>query len=291
MKTILHTFAIISFILIGSSFSQPDASNYYESGLNSLNDQDYIKAIGDFTNAIALNGKNGDAYYQRAYAKELLGNKMGFFSTDLCGDLVLAMLNGKKDAARKLNTLCMGECFDMDGAFIDPESVYCADFSSKILTDLPNEMDRLSFVVKLNLFNNKVPTLSTKWAAMDQLIALDLSSNRLSLIPPVLGKLTHLEELNLNKNMIPTLPAEVGHLKSLKKLTMRQNALTALPVEFCELEHLEQLDLAMNTLTALPANIRNLKNLKQLTLVGNEIPAKEQQRIKAALPNTQIFFE
>jgi Leucine-rich repeat (LRR) protein len=276
---------------MGSSFNQPDAGNYYESGLNSLNSQDYMKAIGDFTNAIALNGKNGDAYYQRAYAKELLGNKMGFFSTDLCGDLVMAMVNGKKEASKKLNELCLGECYDLDGAFIDPESVYCADFSSKVLTDLPADMDRLAYVVKLNLFNNKVPTLSAKWAAMDQLISLDLSSNRLSLIPSVIGKLTHLEELNLNKNLIPTLPIEISHMKKLKKLTMRQNALTSLPNEFCDLEQLESLDLAMNTLVALPANIGNLKNLKHLTLVGNEIPAKEQQRIKAALPNTQIVFE
>jgi len=277
--------------MFGSSFNQPDAKTFFESGMSSLNQKDYIKAIGDFTNAISVNPKFGDAYYYRAYSKELLGKKMGFFSSELCADLVYSMVYGKDDASEKLEKLCTGECFNIESAFVEPELVYCADFSSKILTDLPDGIDNLQFVVKLNMFNNKLATLSQKWAYMDKLISLDLSSNRITMVPAVLGKMTRLQELNLNKNQIESLPVEIGSLSTLKTLTLRQNALKSIPASLCSISTLENLDLALNMITSLPAEIGNLKNLKTLVLVGNEIPAKEQQRIKALLPNTVITFE
>ncbi|MBC7450697.1 MAG: leucine-rich repeat domain-containing protein [Cytophagales bacterium] len=259
--------------------------------MNSLNQKDYIKAIGDFTNAISVNPKFGDAYYYRAYSKELLGVKMGFFSSELCSDLVFSMVYGKTEAVDKLDKLCTGECFSTESAFVEPEVVYCADFSSQVLTDLPDGAENLQYLVKLNMFNNKLVTLSQKWAYMDKLISLDLGSNRIALLPAVLGKITELKELNLNKNQITELPAEIGELKNLKTLTLRQNGLKSLPTTIGNLTELENLDLALNMLTAIPAEIGNLKQLKTLVLVGNEIPTKDQQKLKALLPNTQITFE
>jgi Leucine-rich repeat (LRR) protein len=290
MKKTLTMFLVSVFVLLTSAFNQPDAGNYFENGLNSLNQKDYLKAISDFTNSISLNPNNAEAYYYRAYSKELLGNKMGFFSSELCSDYVQAMLLGKKEASTKLKDLCMGECYNMETAFIEPEIVYCADLSSRILTDLPLNATFVN-VVKINMFNNKLATLSSKWASMEQLIDLDLSSNRISLLPPIIGKMNKLRELNLNKNMIPSLPIEFGNLIELRTLTIRQNNLTELPKEFCNLKNLETLDLAMNLLTVLPSEIGQLKKLKSLNLVGNEIPVKEQQRIKTLLPNTKITFE
>ncbi len=291
MKKLFTYCSILSLLVFGSSFNQPDAKNYYETGLNSLNQKDYIKAIGDFTNAISMNPKFGDAYYYRAYSKELLGKKMGFVSSELCSDLIYSMVYGKTEASEKINELCTGECFNMESAFVEPEIVYCADFSSKVLTDLPDGVENLQYLVKLNMFNNKLVTLSQKWTHMDKLISLDLSSNRLALLPPVIGKLTELKELNLNKNLLATLPAEIGNLKNLKTLTLRQNGLKVLPPNIGTLTELEDLDLALNMLTTLPAEVVTLKKLKKLILVGNEIPAKEQQRIKTLLPNTEIAFE
>ena len=291
MKKIFTYCTIAAVMIFGSSFNQPDAKNYYETGLNSLNQKDYIKAIGDFTNAISMNPKFGDAYYYRAYSKELLGKKMGFVSSELCSDLIYSMVYGKTEASDKIDELCTGECFNMESAFVEPEIVYCADFSSKILTDIPDGVENLSYLIKLNMFNNKLVTLSQKWAYLDKLISLDLSSNRITLVPPVIGKLTSLKELNLNKNQLVTLPAEIGNLKSLKTLTLRQNGLKVLPPNIGTLTDLETLDLALNMLSTLPAEVENLRNLKKLILVGNNISVKEQQRIKTMLPNTQISFE
>jgi tetratricopeptide (TPR) repeat protein len=291
MKKLFTYSSVLAVLIFGSSFNQPDAKNYYETGLSSLNQKDYIKAIGDFTNAISMNPKFGDAYYYRAYSKELLGKKMGFVSSELCSDLIYSMVYGKDEASEKINELCTGECFNMESAFIEPEIVYCADFSSKILTDIPDGVENLHYLVKLNMFNNKLVTLSQKWTYLDKLISLDLGSNRLTLLPPVIGKMTELQELNLNKNQLTALPVEIGSLSHLKTLTLRQNALKSLPPNIGLLKNLQDLDLALNMLTTLPAEITNLKNLKKLILVGNEISVKEQQRIKSLLPNTEIAFE
>jgi hypothetical protein len=291
MNKYYKSLLIIVFVIGFSGFTQPDAKMYYENGMTNLNKKDYIQAIGDFTNAISLNPNYADAYYHRAYAKDLLGKKMGFTSTELCFDLVSAMKLGKVEAIAKLEKTCMGECFDLDAAFQEPDVVLCADFSSKVLADLPAGTDKLVNLVKLNFFNNKATTLSEKYAGLTNLISLDLSSNQITSISPVIGKLVQLQDLSLNKNKIKELPFEFGTLKNLKTLNLRQNGLTTFPKSIAMLSSLETLDMALNPLTSLPVEIANLKNLKTLTLVGNEMPVKEQQKIKALLPNTTIYFE
>ncbi len=285
------TLFLVFVFFICSGFNQPDAKTFYENALASLNKKDYIQAISEFTNAISLKPDYADAYYHRAAAKELLGKKMGFFSSEMCTDLVSAMLNGKMEAIDKLEKSCMSECFDLDAAFQEPEIVYCADFSSKLLSDLPANSDKMGYLVRLNLFNNKFTTLSDKFSALDRLISLDMSSNKITTIPSLIGKLSNLRELNVSKNQIAALPYEFGNLKQLKLLTMRQNALTTVPKSVAMLSSLETLDLAFNKLTSMPIEIANLKKLKTLILVGNEIPVSEQRKIKALLPNTTINFE
>lgn len=281
---------LILLLLLLSSFGQPDAKTYFENALASLNRKEYIQAISDFTNAISLKPDYADAYYHRATAKELLGKKMGFMSTELCSDLVSALVHGKTEALDKIEKICINECFDLDGAFMEPEIVYCADFSGKMLGDLPPSSDKLNNLVKLSLFNNKLKAINDPFGKLNKLISLDLASNQITTVSPEIGKLIYLKELNLSKNQIQTLPYEFGNLKKLKMLNLRLNGLTAFPKSVANLTNLETLDLALNKLTSLPIEIASLKNLKTLILVGNEIPASEQKKIKALLPNTQVFF-
>lgn len=290
MNRIITVFLALVFFIC-SGFNQPDAKTFYENALASLNKKDYIQAISEFTNAISLKPDYADAYYHRATAKELLGKKMGFFSSEMCSDLVSAMINGKVEAIDKLEKSCMSECFDLDAAFVEPEVVYCADFSSKMLSDLPAGSDKLAYLVKLNFFNNKLTTVSDKFSKMDRLVSVDLSSNKIISVSPAIGKLTRLRELNVSKNQIAALPLEFGNLKQLTLLNMRQNGLTTVPKSVATLSSLETLDLAFNKLTSMPIEIANLKNLKTLILVGNEIPVSEQRKIKALLPNTTVHFE
>jgi len=285
------TLVLVFIFVVSSGFYQPDAKTYYENALTSLNKKDYIQAISEFTNAISLKPDYADAYYHRATAKDLLGKKMGFFSSEMCSDLVSAMINGKLEAIDKLEKSCMGECFNVEDALFEPEVVYCADFSSKLLKDLPEGSEKLGNMVKFNVFNNKLTSLSDKFSSLDRLISLDISSNQITSIPSFIGKMTKLRELNMSKNQVGVLPYEFGNLKQLKLLNMRQNGLNAFPKSIAMLSSLETLDLAFNKLTSMPIEIANLKNLKHLILVGNEIPVSEQKKIKALLPNTEINFE
>lgn len=292
MNKIYQVLAITVCLLL-SGFNQPDATSYYKTGISNLNNKEYIEAIGAFTNAISLNPNYADAYYYRAYAKDLLGKKMGFTSTELCTDLVAALKLGNPQAGDKIEKSCFGECFNAQSAFLEPELVYCADFSSSTLTDLPEGSEKLEYLVKLNFFNNKATTLSPKFTNIVSLVSLDVSSNDLKSLPASIGKLVHLKELNLNKNELTALPLEFGNLKHLKVLTFRQNKLTTLPPSVAQLTNLENLDLAFNQITTLPMHVANLKKLKTLSVVGCPISEnkKEIEKLQQLLPNTTIYYE
>ncbi|MDX2194947.1 MAG: leucine-rich repeat domain-containing protein [Cytophagales bacterium] len=291
MNRTLIYISLLALLHITTAFTQPDAQTYYESGMKAAKSKDYIKAIGEFTNAVTMRANFADAYMERAKAKIQLGEEMGFVNSEACSDLVLSLRYGHKDAANMLEKYCMGECFDTKNAFQDPEMVFCGDFSNKVLADLPDNISQLTNIIKLNLFNNKITYFSDKFSPLYTLISLDLSSNKITQITPTISKLTLLKELNLNKNMIAELPNEFGNLQELKYLYLRSNYITELPKSVAKLKSLETLDLSLNKLTTLPIEIANLKNLKTLILVGNDIPKEKQQIISSLLPQTKIYFE
>jgi hypothetical protein len=287
----LSTALLICVLFFSTAFTQPDAQTYFDSGLNSIRSKDYIKAIGDFTNAVSIRVNYAEAYLQRAKAKILLGEAMGFVNSEACADLVMAMRYKNKEAGALLEKHCMGECFDNKSAFMEPEIVFCGDFSNKVLSDLPPNTNSLSNMVKLSLFNNKLTKASEKLGALYSLVSLDLSSNKITEVSPEISKLSSLRELNLNKNMIELLPVEFGNLDELRFLYLRSNMIIELPKSVARLKNLETLDLSLNKLSTLPIEIANLKNLKTLILVGNDIPKPKQEVISKLLPNTKIYFE
>ncbi|MDW8288339.1 MAG: hypothetical protein RMJ89_09725, partial [Flammeovirgaceae bacterium] len=75
---------VVGLLLVASSFTWQDvektAEEYFNDGLNNMKKKDYLKAIGDFTHAISLNPQYAEAYYQRAIAKDLFGQQIGFFN-------------------------------------------------------------------------------------------------------------------------------------------------------------------------------------------------------------------
>lgn len=287
----LSTALFISVLFFSTAFTQPDAQTFYDSGVTSIKSKDYIKAIGAFTNAVSIRVNFAEAYLQRAKAKILLGDEMGFVNSEACADLVMAMRYKNKEATSLLEKHCMGECFDNKSAFIEPEIVFCGDFSNKVLTDLPPNSAILSNMVKLNLFNNKLTKFSEKFVSLYTLVSLDLSSNKIAEVSAEISKLAALRELNLNKNYIQQLPYEFGNLDDLRYLYLRSNLLIELPKSVARLRNLETLDLSLNKLTSLPMEIANLKNLKTLNLVGNDIAKPKQEIIIKLLPNTKIYFE
>jgi len=57
-----------------------------------------------------------------------------------------------------------------------------------------------------------------------------------------------------------------------------------------QLENLEVLLLRNNKLKTLPQNLKDLTGLEVLELSGNDFSKKEQERIKAFLPDTNVVF-
>ena len=291
MKSFL-SFILVTLLILFSSFSQtPDAQSFYENGVENINNKNYIGAIADFTNALSEKPDFGAAYLQRAVAKYELAVSAGYESIELCMDLSQALNLGEEEAIPFIKKYCQNECYKMEMAFYQPEMVFCADFSSKILYDLPKDAYyKLINLTKINLFNNKFEEIPKNFIDLNLLIQLDMSSNRLTEIQPIVGNLVYLEELKLNKNMIAHLPDELGNLTLLKNLQLKGNKIVRVPKSLANLKNLEYLDLSANQISHLPDDISNWKNMKTLLLMGNTFSKKEQKRIQDALPNCTIYF-
>lgn len=291
LKTSAATVTLFFLLICFGSQAQGDAQAYFDAGVKNIKGKEYVKAIGDFTNALSIRVSYADAYFQRAKAKTLLGEEMGFVNSEACSDYVQAMRYGHKEASTLLRNQCMNECFDTRTAFLEPEMVYCADFGSKVLTEIPVNTPLLTNLVRLSLFNNKFTKYPESISNLYTLVSLDLSANKLTEIPASISKLTNLKEVNLSKNFLVDLPYEFGNLQDLTFLNLRSNMLVEIPKSISRLKALETLDLSLNKLTGVPMELTLLKNLKTLNLVGNDIPKNKQEIISKLLPNTKIYFE
>ena len=289
----LFKFYIVTVLFMSfSSYGQDaGAKKFFDEGMGNLNSKNFIEAIGSFTNAISQQPNYKEAYFERALAKEKLAQSIGYQSTEPCQDFAQAMNLGEVRAIKMLKNYCMNECFNINNAFFQPELVFCADFSNKVLTELPSDAyNKLIYLTKLNLFNNRITDIPSGFIDFNLLISLDMSSNRLTKINNMIGSFKYLEELKLNKNYIKTVDFAIGTLKNIKKIELKRNKLVAFPSHFLKLKQLEYLDLSENLITVFPENIGDMTGLKTLRLLGNEISKKEQKRIEKALPNCQIYF-
>ena len=289
MKSFFSVLVVIGNIAL-QSYAQSNPNSFYKSGIDKINKKDYIKAIGDFTSAISTKPGYADAYYQRARAKKLLAESVGFHNNEPCYDLVEALTFGNTAAFTMLESECMSECFHLKSAFFEPEIVFCADFSSKILYDLPENSKKMINILKLNLYNNKLAQFPEAISNFKNLIFMDLSSNKLTSLSQAIGNNTKLKGLNLNKNQLTTLPDGIGKLKHLQHLFLRNNNLKNIPAAIGNLHSLVELDLAFNELTSMPGEIVTLKKLTTLNLVGNPLNHVEKKKIKNSLPDCTIYF-
>jgi tetratricopeptide (TPR) repeat protein len=291
MQKYINIFLSAFLMLCLSAFTiLGEAEEYYQKGMESYQKQDYMQAIGDFTSAISLREDYAEAYYQRARAKDMLGKQAGFFSADMCFDLINAMKRGHQASLDMLRKKSNVQCHNAETMLIEPEVVFCADLSSHVLFKLPDYTDQLPYIAHLNLFDNRFSSMPDGILAFKYLVHLDMSSNALEHIHQEIGKLKWLAELNLNKNKITKIPSALCTLTQMRQLYLRHNNLIELPEAIGQMKALEELDLALNQLKSLPASITSLKNLKKLILVGNPIPASVIEELKVKMPQTEIFF-
>ena len=76
MTRIIIFHILLLFLLNAQAYPQPEAVSFYQEGVEYLENEDYVKAIGSFTKAISLDDSYADAYFQRAIAKKKLSEKV-----------------------------------------------------------------------------------------------------------------------------------------------------------------------------------------------------------------------
>jgi Leucine-rich repeat (LRR) protein len=162
------------------------------------------------------------------------------------------------------------------------------DTTYTILADALKDPEK---VHKLDLSKHKLDSFPLDVIKFINLQSLNLSKNRIDEIPFEIAQLKNLQELNMSRNKITMVSADIGKLKNLKRLDLSRNDISVLPPQIGQLENLEVLDLWDNNIDQpLPEDIRNLKKLRTLELRAILFSEEEQNRIKALLPHTTIFF-
>jgi len=252
-----------------------DAIHYYNNGLMLVKEKNYVEAIREFTQAISANPDYAEAYYQRALTKDLLAKNEGLNTIELCYDLLKATMLGHKDASKMLIYKSQSHCYNAKNFRLDPEVVFCADFSSSLLSDLPPHADELGMLMSLNLFNNKFTKLDSRIADNHPfLVYINLMSNQITDVTQDITQLELLTELNLSENQLQKIPPSVCQLKNLKVLALHGNKINGIPADIKKLTSLEVLDLSGNQLTAIPDVLAEMKHLKELMLSANYLDKK-----------------
>lgn len=127
-------------------------------------------------------------------------------------------------------------------------------------------MDQIKNLKYLNLAANQINDLSAvKFPA--KLKYLELQQNSIVKVPETIFKSKNLEFLNASQNNIKEISPKVKWLKNVVSM-----------------------NLANNQLKELPKELSYLKNLKTLILTGNPLDQSTVEKLKALMPQTQIYF-
>jgi hypothetical protein len=151
------------------------------------------------------------------------------------------------------------------------------DWSSRGLSELPDELFAYSNLQVLDLSRNQLTTLPARIGDLVHLQELILNQNRLTALPAAIGKLTTLESLRASGNRIEHLPPELAQLANLRGLDLSQNLLSDLTEALNQLSQLQELNLSGNRLENLPAWIGKLTNLQNLNLARNQLNELPQE--------------
>ncbi len=183
-------------------------------------------------------------------------------------------------------------------------------------TKVPEKIWKEKYITSLDLYNNKLTTISNDIGKLINLDYLELKDNELISLPgKAFKKLKKLEVLRVNNNKLTEIPKEIGdlsvlthliiennklnkvaesigNLKKLEVLELTNNKITSLPNSIGGLESLEYLLLKNNDLKELPNSIKNLDKLKVVRLTNNPLSKTEKEKIKSLLPTScKIYFE
>ncbi|KOX75280.1 Protein flightless-1 [Melipona quadrifasciata] len=142
------------------------------------------------------------------------------------------------------------------------------------LTEIPEEMGKLSKLEHLSLVRNKVERLYGELTELCCLRTLNIRRNNVksSGIPAELFHLEELTTLDLSCNNLKEVPEGLERARSLLNLNLSHNHIETIPnTLFIHLTDLLFLDLGNNKLETLPPQTRRLANLQTLNLNHNPL--------------------
>lgn len=143
----------------------------------------------------------------------------------------------------------------------------------------------------LDLSNQGLTSIKAEQFNDANITELNVSNNNLTgSLPAEVRRLPALQTINASYNNFTGIPAEIGQLKNLVSLDYSYNNLDTMPDELQNLVQLEYLSLAYNNYQEVPFELNSLKNLKVLDLRANPIPADQIDKLRQALPLTDIKF-
>ena len=158
-------------------------------------------------------------------------------------------------------------------------------------TSLKEALKQPDKVVKLVLRKQKLDSFPEAIYQFKNLQYLDLSRNNIREIPDSISRLKNLQVLHLSRNNIEYIPRTIGDLSELRILNINQNELYVIPPQIGRLKKLQVLDLWSNNITVFPDELKDISgNLKVLDLRTILINRETQDRIKAMLPSTKVYF-
>jgi internalin A len=139
------------------------------------------------------------------------------------------------------------------------------------LTDLPEEISKLTSLEKLAAPYNLFTTIPKPIEKLRNLRSLYLSYNQINAIPATIRKLQKLQSLDLSHNQITTIPDTVERLQNLQSLNLTYNQIVDIPEVIGGLQNMQSLELNDNQIIAILHTIGNLYNLQRLDLSNNSI--------------------
>jgi internalin A len=145
------------------------------------------------------------------------------------------------------------------------------NLSNKIITKIPEEIGKLTYLQYLDLSNNQITEISEEIGKLTSLQYLYLSNNQITEISEVIGKLTSLKYLDLYNNQIAKIPEVIGKLVSLQSLNLSSNQINEIPEVISKLISLQSLYLSNNQINEVSEAIGRIASLKHLNLSYNQI--------------------
>lgn len=160
-------------------------------------------------------------------------------------------LNNLLEEGNNVLPLSYRELSDIDGISELPVSF---EGKTVLVKDIPN--------LQIFLNNNRLSELPEEITRLSNVSFIYLKNNRFTSIPGFLGRMSNLKGIYFTKNRITSLPDSLFRLSQLRKLEVAQNRIGGLPPGIGNLTELIHFNIADNPLGKLPETVVNLKKLR-----------------------------